>query len=263
MRKAVSLLYSFMCYFVFFGTFLYTIGFAGNLVVSKTIDSTPQVPLFKAFLIDAALLLLFTLLHSIMLGATFKKWWTTLVSPHIARRTYVLLASLCLLLLMWQWQPIGGAVWSVENEMAKTVLHVTYLIGWAVVLVSIFLINHRNLFSMRQVTLLLSDKPYRSLTLRVPLFHRLVRYPLYVGFLTAFWSAPVMAAVHLLVAVLTTSYILTAILLEERNLQLNFERRYRPYKKKVPMIVPFGKPKAVKYNFIREDSFKRVYEEIW
>jgi len=243
MKKIFSLLYGLVCYLAFFGTILYAIGFVGNLIVPKTIDGEPQVPLLKAILINASLLLLFALQHSIMARPAFKTWWTTIIPHHLERSTFVLLASLCLMLLMWQWQPIGGVVWSIKNELVKNILLVVYLAGWAIVFISTFLINHFDLFGLRQVWLHFRGKPYVQLPFRVPMFYRFVRHPLYFGFLIAFWSAPVMTIAHLLFAVLTTGYIFTAIQLEEKDLMHVYGEKYRHYKKWVPMIIPFSKRK--------------------
>ncbi len=246
MKKVSSLFYGFICYLAFFGTILYAIGFVGNLIVPKTIDSNPQVSLQTAILVNASLLLLFALQHSIMARPAFKRWWTRIVPHHLERSTYVLLASLCLMLMMWQWQPIGGIVWSIENETVKKLLLFTYLFGWIIVFASTFLINHFDLFGLRQVWLYFLGKPYTQLPFRVPLFYRFVRHPLYLGFLIAFWSAPVMTVAHLLFAVLTMGYILTAIQLEERDLLNVYGEKYRNYKKLAPMIIPFSKRKTIK-----------------
>ncbi|HEX6180526.1 MAG TPA: isoprenylcysteine carboxylmethyltransferase family protein [Chitinophagaceae bacterium] len=246
MKKILSLFYGLVCYLAFFGTILYAIGFVGNLVVNKSIDGTPEVPLWNAILINASLLLLFALQHSIMARPGFKRWWTTIIPHHLERSTYVVLASGCLILLMWQWQPMGGIIWSTENETVKNILLVVYLFGWSLVFLSTFLINHFDLFGLRQVWLYFRGKPYTQLPFRTPLFYRFVRHPLYLGFLIAFWATPVMTAAHLLFAVLTTAYIFTAIQLEERDLQTTFGQKYKSYKKDVPMIVPFSKVKSAK-----------------
>lgn len=243
MKKILSLSYGLVCYLAFFGTFLYAIGFVGNLFVPKSIDGAPDAPLLTAVFVNASLLLLFALQHSIMARPAFKRWWTRIIPEHLERSTYVLLASGCLMLMMWQWQPVGGIVWSIESETVKTVLSVIYLLGWGIVLISTFLINHFDLFGLRQVWLYFLGKPYTTLPFRVPIFYRYVRHPLYLGFLIAFWSTPVMTAAHLLFAILTTGYILTAIQLEEKDLQVHFGEKYTSYKKRVPMIIPFGKKK--------------------
>ncbi|HET6996320.1 MAG TPA: isoprenylcysteine carboxylmethyltransferase family protein [Chitinophagaceae bacterium] len=244
MKRTLSLLYGLISYLAFLGTILYAIGFVGNLVVPKTIDGEPQLPLFNAILTDALLLLLFALQHSIMARPAFKSWWTKFVPSHLERSTFVLLASLCLMLMMWQWQPVGGVVWSTENETVKTILLISYLSGWAIVFFSTFLINHFDLFGLRQVWLYATRRPYAELPFRVPAFYKLVRHPLYLGFLVAFWSTPVMTVTHLLFAGLTTTYILTAIRLEERDLLKSFGEKYRNYKRWVPMIIPFSKRKT-------------------
>jgi methanethiol S-methyltransferase len=241
MKKLISLLYGVVCYLAFIGTILYAIGFAGNLFVPKTIDSQPQVALPTAIFINTSLLLLFAVQHSVMARPAFKSWWTTIVPEHLERSTYVLLASLCLMLLMWQWQPIGGVVWSVENAAAKNILLVLYIIGWAIVFASTFLIDHFDLFGLRQVWLYAIGWRYTQLPFRTPVFYRMVRHPLYFGFLVAFWSTPLMTVAHLLFAVLTTGYIFTAIRFEERDLMEGFGEKYGSYRKFVPMIVPFTK----------------------
>lgn len=241
MKKILVLLYGIIAYLAFFGTILYAIGFVGNLFVPKSIDGTPQVPLMQAILIDASLLLLFALQHSIMARPAFKAWWTKVIPEAMERSTFVLLASLCLILMMWQWQPIGGVVWSVENEIAKTILLILYITGWAIVFISTFLINHFDLFGLRQTWYYIKGKKYEHLPFRVPLFYRYVRHPLYFGFLVAFWSTPVMTVAHLLFALLTTGYILTAIKFEENDLVKTFGEKYLNYRSWVPKIIPFTK----------------------
>lgn len=243
MKKILSLFYGLVAYLAFFGTILYAIGFTGNMIVPKTIDSTPGAPVGEAILINALLLLLFALQHSIMARPAFKRWWTRIIPAHLERSTYVLLASLCLILLMWRWEPMGGVIWSVTNATVELVLAALYLLGWVIVFVSTFLINHFDLFGLRQVWLYAAGKPYIQLPFRIPVMYRTVRHPLYLGFLIAFWSAPVMTAAHLLFAVLTTGYIITAIQLEEKDLVDAFGEKYTRYRSMVPMIIPFSKRK--------------------
>lgn len=246
MKRAIFLLFGIISYLAFLSTILYAIGFVGNQAVPKTIDGEPQVPLASAILTNASLLLLFALPHSIMARPAFKRWWTRIIPTELERSTFVLLSSICLVFMMWQWQPIGGIVWSVKNELATIFLNVAYLTGWAIVFVSTFLINHFDLFGLRQVWLHFNGKPYSALPFRLPGLYRLVRHPLYLGFLIAFWATPVMTVAHLLFAILTTSYILTAIRFEESDLIIHFGEKYSNYKKWVPMLIPFTRRRTTK-----------------
>lgn len=236
-------MYGVISYLTFFVTILYAIGFVGNLVVPKTIDSIPVIPVWLAIVIDSCLLMLFALQHSIMARPVFKRWWTTIIPAHLERSTYVLMASLCMILLMWQWQPIGGIIWSVEDEFFKNIVFIGYFCGWSIVFFSTFLINHFDLFGLRQVWLYFNGMPYTQLPFGIPLLYKLVRHPLYVGFLLAFWCTSVMTVAHLVFAILTTLYILAAIQFEEKDLQEVFGEKYRNYKETVPMIIPFTKKK--------------------
>jgi protein-S-isoprenylcysteine O-methyltransferase Ste14 len=238
MKKILSLLYGVVSYLAFFGTILYAIGFVGNFVVPVSIDGVAEKPVWQAIAIDAALLLVFALQHSIMARPAFKKWWTRIIPEHLERSTYVLLASLCLILLMWQWQPIGGVIWTVKAEWLEALLLVTYFMGWAIVFLTTFLINHFDLFGLRQTWLYFTGKPYTPLPFRVPLFYKVVRHPLYLGFIIAFWSAPTMTVAHFLFATLCTGYILTAIRFEERDLVTHFGMKYTRYRSQIPMIIP-------------------------
>jgi methanethiol S-methyltransferase len=248
MKRTLSFIYGLICYLIFLGSFLYAIGFVGNLFVPKSIDGEAKGSLLINILINATLLLLFALQHSIMARPAFKRWWTKIIPSHLERSTYVLLASLCLLLMMGGWHPIGGTVWHVEHAGARSALLILFGTGWMIVLVSTFLINHFDLFGLRQVWLYFNGKAYTDLPFRVPVFYRFVRHPLYLGFLIAFWSTPHMTVAHLLFALLTTAYIFTAIQLEERDLQVHFGRKYRDYKNQVPMILPVGKSKAAEQD---------------
>ena len=241
LKRIATFIYGVISYLLFFGTFLYAIGFIGNLVVPKSIDSGRTGSLGEALLIDAGLLTLFAVQHSLMARPFFKRAWTRLVPKPAERSTYVLLSSLALLFMFWQWQPIGGVVWTVEQPAIQMVIYGLYAIGWVLVLTSTFLINHFDLFGLRQVFLYLIGRPYTQLKFGTPILYRHVRHPLYLGWLFAFWSTPTMTVAHLVFAVATTAYIFVAIQLEERDLENAFGDDYRRYKKTVPMIIPIGR----------------------
>lgn len=241
MKRILFLLYGVISYFIFFGTFLYAFGFMGNLFVPKSIDGEPTVSFGEAILTNSSLLLLFALQHSVMARPAFKKWWTSIVPESLERSTYVLLSSLCLVLLFWLWQPMGGFIWRIEDPAWTPIVNAFFIAGWLIVLVSTFMINHFDLFGLRQVWFYFRGKKYEPLRFRVPLFYKHVRHPLYLGWLIAFWATPVMSAAHLLFALLTTAYIFTAIKFEEKDLITIFGNKYREYREKVPMILPMGK----------------------
>jgi protein-S-isoprenylcysteine O-methyltransferase Ste14 len=239
MKKTIFLLYGVISYAVFLATFSYAVGFVSTLLVPKHIDSVPQLPLRYALSVNAALLTLFALQHSVMARPAFKRWWTKYIPETIERSTYVLLASVCLVILFQYWQPIGGVVWQIESEAAQLVLKSLCLLGFGIVLVSTFLINHFDLFGLRQVWFHFKGKKYEELPFRTPAFYKHVRHPLYLGFMIAFWSAPTMTAAHLFFAIMTTAYMLTAIQLEENDLIKQFGVRYQEYKRSAPMLIPF------------------------
>ena len=238
-KRIAFFTYGTLSYLIFLGTFLYAIGFVGNFGVPRTLDGTPSEPLVVAFLINAGLLTLFAVQHSVMARKWFKEWWTRLVPKPLERSTYVLFSSLALILLFWQWRPLGGVVWSVEDPVGRIVLYMMFAFGWGLVLVSTFLINHFDLFGLRQVWLYLRSRPYTTLQFGTPGPYRLVRHPLYVGWLFAFWSTPTMTLAHLLFSTATTAYILLAIQLEERDLAREHGESYETYRRSVPMLIPF------------------------
>lgn len=238
-KRITFFTYGTLSYLIFLGTFLYACGFVGNFGVPTTLDGVPSGPLGTALAIDAGLLGLFAMQHSIMARKWFKDWWTRIVPKPLERSTYVLFSSLALILLFWQWQPLGGVVWSIEDPWARFILRGLFAFGWGLVLISTFLINHFDLFGMRQVWLYLLDRPYTALRFGTPGPYRLVRHPLYVGWLFAFWSTPTMTLAHLLFSVATTAYILIAIQLEERDLVREHGDSYEAYRRSVPMLIPF------------------------
>jgi methanethiol S-methyltransferase len=235
--RIAAFVYGVFCYVVFLGTFLYAVGFLGNFGVPKGIDSGRTAGFAEALLIDAALLGLFAVQHSLMARQWFKKAWTRLVPPSVERSTYVLFSSVALLVLFWKWEPIGGVIWSVENSAGRIALWMSYAAGWLIVLVATFLINHFDLFGLRQVWCKLTGREYQSPKFRTPGMYRYVRHPLYVGWLLVFWSTPEMTAAHLVFALATTGYILMAIQLEERDL-MRAHAEYAEYRRRVPMLVP-------------------------
>lgn len=242
MGKVLAVVYGVVCYAIFFGTFLYAIGFVDGLLVPKTVDSGQTAPLIPALAINGALLAVFAVQHSLMARPAFKAWWTRFVPKPVERSTYVLLASLALALLFWQWRPLPQTIWS-STGLTADILWGLNLLGWAMVLTSTFLINHFELFGLRQVWAHFTGKPIPTTQFRTPLYYRAVRHPIYLGFAVAFWAAPVMSLGHLIFAIGATAYILVGIWFEERDLVAAFGDTYRTYQKKVSMLVPWI-PKA-------------------
>ena len=238
MGRVLGFLYGIVVYFVFFATFLYAIGFVAAIGVPKTIDGGAAVPLTDALIIDILLMSLFAIQHSVMARPQFKQWWTRLVPKAVERSTYVLLASLCLVLLFWQWRPIPAVIWQVGNPNVATALMALEALGWLIVLTSTFLINHFELFGLHQVANNFVGKPMPAPRFRTPLYYNFVRHPIYLGFIIAFWAAPTMTAGHLLFAAVTTAYIFVGIALEERDLIAVYGDQYRNYRRQVSMIVP-------------------------
>jgi protein-S-isoprenylcysteine O-methyltransferase Ste14 len=245
MKRTLFFLYGVICYLVFFGTFLYAVGFLGNIFVPKSIDSAATAPLGEALLINIALLGVFALQHSVMARQGFKKWWTKFVPVPIERSTYVMFTNFALILMFWQWQPIGGVIWTVQDPIMQMVMYGLFAFGWLLVLITTFLINHFDLFGLRQVWLYLLGKKYTNLGFVTPGPYKMIRHPLYLGWLFAFWATPTMTVAHLVFAIATTAYIFVAIKFEEKDLESIHGIDYSEYRKKVPMILPLGKKKKL------------------
>lgn len=237
--RALAFAYGLACYAMFLGVFLYAIGWIGNFLTPTRLDGPRTGPMWLAAAVNLGLLTLFALQHSVMARPTFKRWWTRFVPTPIERSTYVLATNVALLLMFVLWRPMGGVIWDVQHPAARAALFALYGFGWALVLVATFLINHFDLFGLRQVWLYLRGRPYTHLRFATPWPYRVVRHPLYVGWLCVFWFTPTMTLAHLLFAAMTTAYILVAIRLEERNLVEHHGEAYEAYRRRTPMLIPF------------------------
>ncbi len=238
-KRIAFFVYGVLCYATFFGTFLYAIGFIGNFAVPTTLDGPRTGSLGAALAINLGLLTLFAVQHSVMARRWFKERWTRIVPTPIERSTYTLFSSLALILLFWQWRPLGGTVWSVENPAGAFGLLALFTFGWVLVLGATFQIDHFDLFGLRQVWLYLIGRPYTPRPFVTPALYQQVRHPLYLGWLVTFWCTPTMTAAHLLFAIVTTAYILVAIQFEEKDLVREFGNTYESYRRRTPMLLPF------------------------
>ena len=241
MGRMLAVLYGIVCYVIFLATFLYAIGFVGDFAVPKTIDSGVPGPLGQAILVNVVLLGIFAVQHSVMARPGFKAVWTKIVPRPVERSTYVLFSSAALILLFWQWRPMTDIVWNVDNDIARNAIWAAFAFGWLLVLISTFLINHFDLFGLRQVYLYLRETRYTELPFQIASFYKVVRHPLLLGFIIAFWAAPTMTVGHLLFTLATTAYMLVAIQLEERDMVRFHGQAYVEYRQRVRMIVPLPK----------------------
>ena len=241
MKKVLIVIYGIIAYLIFLVAFLYAIGFVGNLFVPKSIDTGEEISLVPAVLINLGLLSLFALQHSIMARPAFKKWFTKIIDPAMERSTYILLSSLILLFMYWKWQPMTTIVWETENIVSLVVMAIFFL-GWTIVFLSTFMISHFELFGLTQIYQNFKDQSLTYPEFQVNWFYKLVRHPLMLGFIIAFWAAPTMTYGRLLFAVVTTAYMLIAVkYLEEKDLRNLLGKDYENYQKRVPMIFPFTK----------------------
>ncbi|WP_204081110.1 methanethiol S-methyltransferase [Mycobacterium riyadhense] len=238
MKRYLTIGYGAASYLLFVVAFVYAVGFVGDIVVPRSVDHGIAAPMGQAVVVNMLLLGLFAVQHSAMARPAFKRWWTRFVLQPIERSTYVLLASAVLLLLYWQWRTMPALIWDVRQPAARVVLWSLFWLGWAIVFASTFMINHFDLFGLRQVYLAWRGQPYTELGFHTHLLYRLVRHPIMLGFIVAFWAAPTMTAGHLLFAIATTAYILIALQLEEHDLVAALGNQYRDYRREVPMLVP-------------------------
>ena len=244
MKKFLFLLYGVVTYVIFFGTFCYALGFVTELFVPKHISSPALVQVKWPWLLNAALLGIFAIQHSVMARPGFKQWWTKFVPEPIERTTYVLITCILLIAMFYLWQPVGGEIWNVQDPVLSSILIGISLIGGVIVLISTFIINHFDLFGLRQVWLQFRGKPYTDVKFVKRSFYKYIRHPLLFGFLVLFWFTPYMTVAHLVFALLTTGYIFVALIFEERDLLHAHGEDYRKYQQDVPQIIPFTKRKS-------------------
>jgi len=241
MSRFIAFIYGVAAYVIFFVTFLYAVGFVSGLVVPKTIDTGTVVPMVQALIVNLVLMSVFAVQHSVMARKQFKRWWTQFVPASVERSTYVLLASLALALLIWQWCPMPAVVWQIADRQIALAITALSFVGWLIVLTSTFLINHFELFGLHQVANNLTGRSMPTPRFRTPFYYQFVRHPIYLGFVIAFWAAPTMTVGHLLFAAVTTAYIVVGIQLEEHDLIDLFGDQYRSYNARVSMLVPWRK----------------------
>jgi len=242
MKKFIAFIYGILAYLIFLISFLYAIGFVGSFIVPKAINSGTETPFLQALIINLLLLGAFAIQHSVMARPAFKKWITKIISPAVERSTYVLLSSLALLLLYWKWQPMTAIIWEANNEIISAIVIGIFFLGWLIVFLSTFMINHFELFGLKQIFDNLKNKQPQSPKFQTNFFYKIVRHPIMLGFLIAFWATPLMTVGHLVFAIMTTLYILIAVkYLEEKDLKEAIGKEYEEYQKEVPMIIPFTK----------------------
>lgn len=244
MGKIISFLYGVIGHVGFLLVFLYLVGFLANFAVPKSVDSGQPGPFGQALLINVILLALFGVQHSVMARQGFKRWWTTIVPKHIERSTYVVISDLLVILLIWQWRPMTGVIWNVEHPTGRVVLWTLFGLGWGIIVLASFMINHFDLLGTRQVYLHLRGKEYTSLPFKATGFYKYIRHPLMLGWITAFWSTPNMTVGHLVFAIGTTVYILIAIQIEERDLVKFHGGAYEKYRRQVSMLIPLPRKKT-------------------
>ena len=243
MTRVLIFVYGVVSYLIFFGAFLYAIVFVGNLFVPKSVDTGETTAFGTALVINAVLLGIFAVQHSLMARPAYKQWVTRIIPEAAERSTYVLLSSLALILLFWQWRPMNDIVWSVNNTAGRYTLWAVFFLGWGLVLVGTTLINHFDLFGLRQVYLNLKGEEYTNLGFGRPFLYKIIRHPIMLGFIIAFWATPLMSVGHLVFAIATTLYILIGIMLEERDMAAAHGESYKQYRREVSMLIPIPKGK--------------------